>query len=106
MSEGSPGRVSSPCRHCGKPPEADGDHSCPCPYRDDECPDHPLSERTRLIREQQRDTTQEVTAVMVSGDTEGRTRSWCGCPAFGPWRHPRSMCDGKGARTTPARNAR
>ena len=32
------------CRHCGSLPEADGDHSCPCPYRDDECPDHP--ERT------------------------------------------------------------
>lgn len=30
------------CRHCGKPPEADGDHSCPCPYTDDECKDHPL----------------------------------------------------------------
>lgn len=30
------------CRHCGKPPEDDGDHSCPCPYRDDDCPDHPL----------------------------------------------------------------
>lgn len=30
------------CRHCGKLPEADGDHSCPCPYRDDDCPDHPL----------------------------------------------------------------
>lgn len=29
------------CRHCGKPPEADGDHPCPCPYRDDNCPDHP-----------------------------------------------------------------
>lgn len=30
------------CRHCGKPPEADGDHSCPCPHRDDDCPDHPI----------------------------------------------------------------
>ena len=29
------------CHHCGKPDEADGDHSCPCPYRDEECHDHP-----------------------------------------------------------------
>lgn len=28
------------CWHCGSPPDADGDHSCPCPYRDEECPDH------------------------------------------------------------------
>jgi len=28
------------CHHCGKLPDADGDHSCPCPYPDDECPDH------------------------------------------------------------------
>lgn len=28
------------CHHCGSPPDADGDHSCPCPYRDEECPDH------------------------------------------------------------------
>jgi hypothetical protein len=28
------------CHHCGLPPEADGDHSCPCPNRDEECPDH------------------------------------------------------------------
>jgi len=31
----------APCRHCGKPPEADGDHSCSCPYPNDFCPDHP-----------------------------------------------------------------
>lgn len=31
----------TPCRHCGKPPEADGDHSCTCPHPDDFCPDHP-----------------------------------------------------------------
>jgi len=35
------------CRHCGKPPDADGDHSCPCPYRDDDCPDHPLIDHPR-----------------------------------------------------------
>jgi DNA-binding CsgD family transcriptional regulator len=29
------------CRHCGEPPEADGDHTCECPYSDDNCPDHP-----------------------------------------------------------------
>lgn len=29
------------CRHCGRLPEADGDHSCTCPYSDAECPDHP-----------------------------------------------------------------
>jgi hypothetical protein len=29
------------CRHCGKAPEADGDHSCPCPYTDAECKIHP-----------------------------------------------------------------
>ena len=63
------------CRHCGKPPEQDGDHSCPCPHSDNECPDHPLSERTRLIREQQRTGGGEVTAVMVSGDTEP-SASW------------------------------
>lgn len=28
------------CPHCGSPPDEDGDHSCPCPYRDEECPDH------------------------------------------------------------------
>jgi hypothetical protein len=32
------------CRHCGKPPEADGDHNCPCPNPDDFCPDHPRRE--------------------------------------------------------------
>ena len=32
------------CRHCGKPPEADGDHTCPCPNPDDFCPDHPRPE--------------------------------------------------------------
>lgn len=29
------------CRHCGYPPEPDGGHTCPCPYTDDDCPDHP-----------------------------------------------------------------
>jgi hypothetical protein len=28
------------CHHCGSPPDADGDHSCPCPHRDEDCPDH------------------------------------------------------------------
>lgn len=32
------------CRHCSKPPEADGDHTCTCPYPDDFCPDHPRPE--------------------------------------------------------------
>jgi hypothetical protein len=30
------------CNHCDKTPERDGDHTCPCPHRDEECPDHPL----------------------------------------------------------------
>jgi hypothetical protein len=29
------------CHHCGSLPDSDGDHSCPCPYTDDECPLHP-----------------------------------------------------------------
>lgn len=29
------------CHHCAKAPELDGDHSCPCPYTDAECPNHP-----------------------------------------------------------------
>jgi len=28
------------CYHCGRLPDADGDHSCPCPKRDGECPEH------------------------------------------------------------------
>jgi len=32
--------MSDSCRHCGKPPEADGDHSCPCPNPDGLCPEH------------------------------------------------------------------
>lgn len=28
------------CYHCGKLPDADGDHSCPCPYSDEDCPNH------------------------------------------------------------------
>lgn len=28
------------CKHCGKRPEADGDHNCPCPYSDADCPNH------------------------------------------------------------------
>lgn len=29
------------CRHCGHVGEAGSDHTCPCPYGDDDCPDHP-----------------------------------------------------------------
>lgn len=64
--------LDAACRHCGKPSETDGDHSCPCPYSDDACPDHPLFERTRLIREQQRDPAEEITAIMVSGGDTSR----------------------------------
>ena len=28
------------CYHCGRRPELDGDHTCPCPKRDGECPEH------------------------------------------------------------------
>lgn len=28
------------CRHCGRAPDADGDHTCPCPHPDGLCPDH------------------------------------------------------------------
>jgi hypothetical protein len=28
------------CHHCGRLPEADGDHSCTCPHPDETCPDH------------------------------------------------------------------
>lgn len=37
------------CAHCGAPPEADGDHSCPCPHRDEDCPDHPWARAERLV---------------------------------------------------------
>jgi len=31
-----------PCRHCAtEKSDPDGDHSCPCPYSDNECPNHP-----------------------------------------------------------------
>lgn len=39
------------CRHCGKYPEADGDHSCPCPHTDAECPDHPVVTPSRADRQ-------------------------------------------------------
>lgn len=32
------------CNHCGALPESDGDHSCPCPFPDHECPDHQARE--------------------------------------------------------------
>lgn len=28
------------CRHCGRTPEEDGDHTCPCPHPDGLCPEH------------------------------------------------------------------
>lgn len=28
------------CIHCGRLADEDGDHTCPCPNRDGECPDH------------------------------------------------------------------
>lgn len=28
------------CRHCGSGADPDGDHTCPCPYRDEDCPTH------------------------------------------------------------------
>lgn len=31
------------CHHCGKPPEADGDHTCSCPLSDSECLEHTLN---------------------------------------------------------------
>lgn len=37
------GHIESRCRHCGQGPEVDGDHSCPCPYPDADCPDHPAT---------------------------------------------------------------
>lgn len=32
--------LATRCRHCGKPPEKDGDHSCPCPNSDADCEEH------------------------------------------------------------------
>jgi hypothetical protein len=29
------------CHHCGKTPDADGDHTCPCPFHDNDCKEHP-----------------------------------------------------------------
>lgn len=28
------------CYHCGERDDADGDHTCSCPYSDADCPDH------------------------------------------------------------------
>jgi hypothetical protein len=36
------------CSHCGKLPEADGDHSCTCPNRDSNCLEHPPWHRWQL----------------------------------------------------------
>lgn len=33
------------CRHCGQTSDPDGDHSCPCPHSDEDCPDHPNRRR-------------------------------------------------------------
>lgn len=40
MTVGSRSTAQELCRHCGAPPEADGDHSCPCPYSDEDCQLH------------------------------------------------------------------
>lgn len=29
-----------PCWHCGADSDPDGDHSCPCPHHDNDCPWH------------------------------------------------------------------
>ena len=34
------GAAGCRCRHCGKAPEADGDHTCRCPQTDAECTEH------------------------------------------------------------------
>lgn len=34
--------VKVACHHCGSGPDADGDHSCPCPNSDTECLEHTL----------------------------------------------------------------
>lgn len=31
------------CHHCGRGPDADGDHSCTCPLSDSECLEHTLN---------------------------------------------------------------
>jgi hypothetical protein len=33
-------RARDRCHHCGALPDPDGDHTCPCPHRDDECAEH------------------------------------------------------------------
>lgn len=33
------------CQHCGNVGPAGEDHSCPCPFSDDACPDHPSIEQ-------------------------------------------------------------
>lgn len=32
--------MSESCHHCGRPPDDDGDHTCPCPLTDSECFEH------------------------------------------------------------------
>lgn len=32
--------LSASCHHCGRMPDSDGDHSCPCPSSDSECLEH------------------------------------------------------------------
>ena len=32
------------CRHCGHIGAPGDDHTCPCPYPDEDCPDHPLAQ--------------------------------------------------------------
>lgn len=37
--------LGQPCRHCGRlGSDPDGDHTCPCPYSDADCPNHPAPE--------------------------------------------------------------
>jgi hypothetical protein len=38
-----------PCDHCGTTKsDPDGDHSCPCPYSDNDCPHHRLFGRAEI----------------------------------------------------------
>lgn len=42
------------CRHCGNFGKAGDDHTCPCPFSDDECTEHPYASRRRTPREDNR----------------------------------------------------
>lgn len=56
------GCARTACRHCGKQPDADGDHSCPCPYTDADCPDHPSGGWLRRELERALNRRQQVPA--------------------------------------------